>query len=107
MHGTLWTLPQLDFSIPAKIPASSRWSSLGAAGTPNLPFELASMQSCAANSAILVSRSNFLRFAGGSSGTTHGISLGQVSFLKGFGALVAPGIGLSLALEKLERFGAQ
>ena len=54
-----------------------------------------------------VSRSSRLRFTGGSSANTEGIPRGLASSQRGLGEEKAPTIGLSLALEKVEQFGAQ
>ena len=72
-----------------------------------LPARWDAIQSSAAISAIWVSRSSLRRFEGGSSKTTEGIPLGLSSSLRGFGEKATPTIGLSLALEKVEQFGAQ
>lgn len=80
---------------------------LGCSKEKALPSFDLEMQSSAAISAILVSNSSFNLFAFGNLATTWGIPLGCSELLRGFGANFTPGIGRSLAREKLEQFGAQ
>ena len=54
-----------------------------------------------------VSRASFRLFAAGRCWTTSGIPSGKDSLLRGSGGFATPGIGYSLAREKVQQLGAQ